>query len=57
LSASEKQHLATLKDRLDRMKRGEVWGSDNLGRYTTEENAKEIAHLKLLITSVEAGDV
>jgi hypothetical protein len=56
LSASQKQHLATYKDRLVRVERGEVWGSDHPGPYTAEEKAQEIGRIKELITSVEAGD-
>lgn len=53
LSASQKQLLATYKDRLVRVERGEVWGSDHLGPYTAEEKAKEIERIKALIANVE----
>jgi hypothetical protein len=46
--------LATLRDRLARVERGEVWGSDHPGPYTAEEKAAEIARTKSLIAIVEA---
>lgn len=56
LNAAQQQHLATYKDRLARVERGEVWGSDHLGPYTPEEKAEEIARIKALITRVEMGN-
>ena len=55
LSASQKHQVATYRDRLSRVVRGEVWGSDYPGPYTPEEKAAEIAQLKSLIARVEAG--
>jgi hypothetical protein len=55
LSAAQKHQLATYRDRLSRVVRGEVWGSDYPGPYTPEEKAAEIAQLKALISRVEAG--
>jgi hypothetical protein len=53
LSAAQKHQLATYRDRLSRVVRGEVWGSDYPGPYTPEEKAAEIAQLKALISRVE----
>jgi hypothetical protein len=55
LSESLKQELATLKDRLARVERGEVWGSDHPGPYTPEEKAAEIARIKARIAETEAS--
>jgi hypothetical protein len=46
LNASQKQLLASYKDRLARVEKGEVWGSDHPGPYTTEEKAMEIERIK-----------
>jgi hypothetical protein len=54
LSAAQKHQLATYSDRLSRVERGAVWGSDHPGPYTREEKAAEIAQLKSLIARVEA---
>jgi hypothetical protein len=37
LSTAQKHQLATYRDRLSRVERGEVWGSDYPGPYTAEE--------------------
>jgi hypothetical protein len=55
LSAAQKHQLATYRNRLSRVVQGEVWGSDYPGPYTPEEKAAEIAQLKSLINTVEAG--
>ena len=55
LSTSQKELLATYKDRLARVERGEVWGSDHPGPYTANEKADEIARIKAVISKVEAG--
>ena len=55
LSAAQKHQLATYRDRLSRVVQGEVWGRDYPGPYTAEEKAAEIAQLKSLINTVEAG--
>jgi hypothetical protein len=55
LTASQKKQLATYKDRLARVKRGEVWASDHHGPYTPEEKAAEIARLKARIAEWEAS--
>lgn len=52
LSTSQAQLLKTYKDRLARVERGEVWGSDHPGPYTAEEKAKEIERIKALIASM-----
>ena len=46
LTASQKKQLATYKDRLARVKRGEVGASDHPGPDTPEEKTAEIARLK-----------
>jgi hypothetical protein len=48
--------LKVLKERLDRVKKGEVWSSDQPGPYSSEEKAAEIARIKALIARIEAGD-
>jgi hypothetical protein len=55
LTPSHKKRLATYKDRLPRVKRGEVWASDHPGRYTPEEKVAEIARLKARIAQLEAS--
>lgn len=54
-SESQKQQLAIYRERLRRVERGEVWGSDHLGPYTPEE-AAEIARITALIAKVGADD-
>ncbi len=56
LSAAQEQQLATYKERLARLERGEVWGSDHPGPYTPDERAEEIARIKALIARVAVGD-
>lgn len=51
-----KQHLKDLKDRLARVKRGEVLGSDHPGPYTPKEKADEIARIEAEISKVESGN-
>lgn len=53
LSEYQKRQLAIYKDRLARVERGEVWGSDHPGPYTAEEKAREIARVKALIASID----
>jgi hypothetical protein len=53
---TKKDDLADLRERLARVERGEVWGSDHPGPYTAEETAAEIAHIKSLIASLEARE-
>jgi hypothetical protein len=55
-SESQKQQLAIYRERLRRVERGEVWGSDHLGPYTPEEKTAEIARITALIAKVEADD-
>ena len=55
LTPSQKKQLATYKDRLPRVKRGEVWASDYPGPYTPEEKVAEIARLKARIAQLEAS--
>ena len=54
LTPSQKKQLATYKNRLASVKRGEVWASDHPGQYTPEEKAAEIARLKARIAELEA---
>lgn len=53
LSNHQQQQLAMYKDRLARVERGEVWGSDHSGPYTAEEKVREIAPIKALIAAIE----
>ena len=46
----QEQLLATYKDRLARIERGEVWGSDHADPYSAEEQAIEIRRIKAAIT-------
>ena len=54
LTPSQKKQLATYKNRLARVKRGELWASDHPGPYTPEEKAAEIARLNAHIAQLEA---
>jgi hypothetical protein len=54
LTPSQKKQLATYKNRLARVKRGELWASDHPGPYTPGEKAAEIARLKARIAQLEA---
>jgi hypothetical protein len=45
--------LATYKERLSRVERGEVWGSDHPGPYTAEERATEIQRIRAAIACLE----
>jgi hypothetical protein len=56
LSKEYRQFLKDLKDRLARVERGEVWGSDHEGPYTPQEKADEIARIKAEIARVKSGD-
>ena len=56
IGLDNKQHLKDLKDRLARVKRGEVWGSDHPGPYTPKEKADEIARIEAEISKVESGE-
>jgi hypothetical protein len=51
-----KQHLDFLRERLVRVKRDDVWGSDHEGPYTSGEKAAEIVRLKAEIAKEEAGN-
>jgi hypothetical protein len=53
---AQKDDLAALRDRLARVERGEVWGSDHPGPYTAEEKAVEIARIKLRIAGLGAEE-
>jgi hypothetical protein len=53
---TQKDNLAALRDRLARVERGEVWGSDHPGPYTAEEKAADIARIKSRIASLEAAE-
>jgi hypothetical protein len=55
LSGWQKQELAKYRDRLNRVERGEVWGSDHPGPCTADERAVEITRIKSLISELEAG--
>jgi hypothetical protein len=55
LTPSQKKQLATYKNRLARVKRGELWASDHPGPYTPEEKAAEIARLNAHIARLEAS--
>ena len=48
--------LNVLKERLARVEKGEVWGADHPGPYTTDEKAQEISRIKELIARVESGN-
>jgi len=52
----QKDDLAALRDRLARVKRGEVWGNDHPGPYTAEQKAAEIARIESRIASLEAEE-
>jgi hypothetical protein len=52
---AQKDYLATLRARIARVKRGEVWGSDRLGPYTAAEKTAEISRLESLIALLEAA--
>jgi hypothetical protein len=49
-----KDDLDSLRDRLVRVRNGEVWGNDHPGPFTAEEKAAEIARLESLVASLEA---
>jgi hypothetical protein len=51
---TQKDDLASLRDRLARVERGEVWGGDHPGSYTAQEKAAEIARITSLIANLEA---
>ena len=55
LSASQRQELELYRDRLARVKNGEVWGGDHPGPYTAEEKAQEIARIEAIITNIVMG--
>jgi hypothetical protein len=57
LKKERKQYLDALKDRLARVKRGEVLGSDHVGPYTKQEKADEIARIEAEIARAVSGDV
>ena len=46
----QEQLLATYKDRLARIERGEVWDSNHIDPYSAEEQAIEIRRIKAAIT-------
>jgi hypothetical protein len=56
LSKSQGQQLIIYRDRLARVERGEVWGSDHPGPYTAVERAAEIARIQSLILELETGN-
>ncbi len=56
IKLDNKQHIKDLKDRLARVKRGEVWGSDYPGPYTPKEKAAEIARIEAEIRKAESGN-
>ncbi len=56
LLESEKYFLAKLKERLARVQKGDAWDSDHPGPCTPDEKVQEIARIKALTASVEAGD-
>jgi hypothetical protein len=49
----QEQLLATYKDRLARIERGEVWGRENADPYSAEEQLVEIRRIKAAITLLE----
>lgn len=50
------QHLKVLEDRLGGVEKGEVWGGDHPGPYTSEEKADAIAGIEAQIARVKSGD-
>jgi hypothetical protein len=56
LSESLKEELATLRDRLARVERGELWGARSFEPYTPAEKAAEIARIKARIAEIEASE-
>jgi hypothetical protein len=56
LSEAQNALLATHRDRLARVKRGEVLGTDHPGPYTDEWRTQEIARIEAFIARIEAGD-
>ena len=48
--------LDFLRERLVRVKRDDVWGSDHEGPYTPGDKAAEIVRLKAEIAKEEAGN-
>jgi hypothetical protein len=52
----QKQLLALYRDRLARVKKGEVLGADFPGPYTEQWRAGEIARIEAEIARIEAGD-
>jgi hypothetical protein len=53
INAAQKQFLDILRERLARVEKGEVWGSDHPGPYSAEEKSKEIDRIKARIASLE----
>jgi hypothetical protein len=53
ISASQRKELELYRDRLARVKRGEVWGSEHPGPYTAEEKVREIARIDAIIAEIE----
>ena len=53
LSLSQLRELKLYRDRLARVTKGEVWGSDHPGPYTDEEKAKEIVRIGAIIRGME----
>jgi hypothetical protein len=56
LSELQKLEIATYRDRLARLERGEVLGNDQGRPYTHAELATEIARTRLLIAALESGN-
>ena len=56
LSESQKLEIATYRERLARLERGEVLGNDQGRPYTHAEMATEIARTKSLIAALESGN-
>jgi hypothetical protein len=51
-----RKHIGILKDRLARIRRGEVWRRNGRpGPYSSEEMAAEIAWIEAAIARAEAG--
>jgi hypothetical protein len=55
LSESQKLEIATYRERLARLERGEVLGNHQGRPYTHAELATEIARTKSLIAALESG--
>jgi hypothetical protein len=53
LHESERQMIAMLRARLNRVQRGEAWGPDQPGPYNATERMQEIIRIKNRISELE----